>query len=95
MIPEMYADSIGEITLTGSVLRIDLVTLSATQRDSSNNPIRELRQRIIMPIEGYAGSFDLLKRVFDSLVESGALNRRSPGAAATASAPAAPGTQQS
>jgi hypothetical protein len=67
MIPEIYADSIDEITLTGSVLRIDLVTISATQRDANNNPVKELRQRIIMPIEGYSGSFDLLKRVFDSL----------------------------
>ena len=78
MTPETYADAIGEITLTGSVLRIDFVSLSATQRDANNNPVREIRQRILMPIEGYAGSFELLSRVFDGLVEAGAVARQPP-----------------
>jgi hypothetical protein len=76
MTPETFADAIGEITLTGSVLRIDFVSLSATQRDTSNNPVREIRQRIVMPIEGFAGSFELLTLVFDGLVEAGAVARR-------------------
>ena len=75
---EIYADSISEITLTGSVLRIDFVTMSATKRDANNNPEKEFRQRIIMPIEGYTGSFDLLKRVFDSLAKSGVPNYHHP-----------------
>ena len=35
---ELYADGIGEITVTGSIVRIDLVSLSATERDEKNNP---------------------------------------------------------
>ena len=37
MSTELYADGIGEITVTGTIVRIDLMSLSATERDSDNN----------------------------------------------------------
>jgi hypothetical protein len=73
MTTETYADSIEEITITGTVLRIDFV--SQAQAEGGGPPVKTVRQRIIMPLEGYAGSFDLLKRVFDNLVRSGAVAR--------------------
>ena len=45
---ELYADGIGEITITGTIVRIDLMSLSATDRDANNNPKPVFRQRIIM-----------------------------------------------
>jgi hypothetical protein len=73
MTPETYADSIDEITITGGVLRIDFV--SHAPGEGGRTGVKAVRQRIIMPLEGYAGSFDLLKRVFDNLVRSGAVAR--------------------
>ena len=35
---ESYADGIGEITLSGGMVRIDLVTLQGTQKNSESKP---------------------------------------------------------
>ena len=55
---ELYADGISEITVTGSIVRIDFMSLSATERDDANNPVPTLRQRIIMPVEAFANAVD-------------------------------------
>jgi hypothetical protein len=70
---ELYADGVGEITVTGNIVRIDLVSLSATQRDASNKPKAVFRQRIIMPVEAFANTAELMKNVLAGLVKSGAV----------------------
>jgi hypothetical protein len=72
---ELYADSIGEITVSGAIVRIDLVSLSATQRDASNQPVPEFRQRVIMSVEGFANSFEVLQKAMQGLIEAGAVRR--------------------
>jgi hypothetical protein len=49
---DVFADGIGEITVTGTTVRIDLVSLSATERDADNKPKSVFRQRIVMPVAG-------------------------------------------
>jgi hypothetical protein len=70
---ELYADAIGEITVTGSIVRIDLVSLSATMRDEAGQPVPEHRQRIVMSLEGFANSFDVLQKAMNGLIEAGAI----------------------
>ena len=72
---ELYADGIGEITVTGTIVRIDLMSLSATERDQSNNPKPVFRQRIIMPIDAFANAVDLMQKALGGLVEAGAVRR--------------------
>ena len=72
---ELYADTIGEITVSGAIVRIDLVSLSATQRDASNQPVPEFRQRVIMSVEGFANSFEVLQKAMQGLIEAGAVRR--------------------
>ena len=72
---ELYADGIGEITVTGSIVRIDMVSLSATERDEKNAPKTALRQRIIMPLDGFANAVDLMQKALAGLVEAGAVRR--------------------
>jgi hypothetical protein len=73
---EVYSDGIGEITITGPIVRIDLVTLSPSERDASNNPKPVLRQRIIMPVDAFANAVDLMQKAMNGLVESGTVSRR-------------------
>jgi hypothetical protein len=75
MSSELYSDGIGEITVTGTIVRIDLMSLSATERDASNNPKPEFRQRIIMPVEAFANAVDLMQKALGGLVEAGAIRR--------------------
>lgn len=72
---ELYADGIGEITVTGSIVRIDLMSLSATERDEKNAPKPVFRQRIILPIDAFANAVDLMQKALNGLVEAGAIRR--------------------
>lgn len=75
MSSELYADGIGEVTITGSIVRIDFMSLSPSERDEKNNPKPIFRQRVIMPIEAFGNSMDLLQKALNGLVEAGALRR--------------------
>ena len=59
---ELYTDGGGEITVSGTVVRVDLVSLSPTERDASNAPKSVLRQRLIFSVEGFANSVDLMQK---------------------------------
>ena len=72
---ELYADSIGEINITGPVVRVDLVSLSATERDENKKPKLIFRQRILMPVEGFVRSFALMTRVMQQLEKSGVIKK--------------------
>jgi len=72
---ELYADGIGEITITGSIVRIDFMSLSATERDEKNNPKAAFRQRVIMPVDAFANAVDLMQKALGGLVEAGAVRR--------------------
>ncbi|MBX3596586.1 MAG: hypothetical protein KF874_03345 [Rhizobiaceae bacterium] len=89
MADELYTDGISEITVTGPIVRIDLMSLSATERDARGNPKPVLRQRIIMPVDAFANSVDVMNKALNSLVETGAVRRtnESANAAAASDAP--------
>lgn len=75
MSSELYSDGIGEITVTGTIVRIDLMSLSATERDANNNPVPVFRQRIVMPVDAFANAVDLMQKALGGLVEAGAVRR--------------------
>lgn len=90
---EVYADGVGEITVGGTVVRIDLVSLSPTDRDASNTPKSVFRQRLIFSVEGFANAVALMQKALDGLVEAGVVippQRRKPTVTSVASAGAPP-----
>jgi len=80
---DIYADGIGEITITGMVVRIDFVSLSATERDANNNPKSVFRQRVVMPVDAFANAAELMQKVLAGLVDAGAVRRNAPPIEAT------------
>jgi hypothetical protein len=72
---ELYTDGVGEITVSGTVVRVDLVSLSPTERDANNIPKSVFRQRLIFSIEGFANSVELMQKALQGLVEAGAVTR--------------------
>ena len=90
---ELYADGVGEITVGGTVVRVDLVSLSPTERDASNAPKSVFRQRLIFSVEGFANAVDLMQKALQGLVESGTVipaQRRKPAVTPVASPEVAP-----
>ncbi len=70
---EVYSDGISEITITGPIVRIDLMSLSPADRDANNNPKPVFRQRIVMPVDAFANSVELMQRVVKGLIETGSI----------------------
>jgi hypothetical protein len=81
MHPELYADGVDQITVSGTIVRIDLVSLSPSERDANNNPKSVFRQRLIFSIEGFANSVEVMQKALQGLVDAGAVKRnQQPGA---------------
>ena len=72
---EIYSDGIDEITIGGSIVRVDLVSFSPTERDINNAPKRVFRQRLIFSIESFANSVEVMQNALHGLVEAGAIRR--------------------
>ena len=77
---EIFADAIGEINVTSNVVRIDFVSLSPTQRDANNNPKTVFRQRVVMPVSAFGNAAELIRRVMEDLVKTGAIRHETPTA---------------
>ena len=73
---EFFADGIGEITLSGGMVRMDLVTLRGSQNDSENKPKLEFSQRVIMPPDGFLRSFSAMENLVKQLIDAGLVKPR-------------------
>lgn len=72
----IFADGIGEITLSGGMVRMDLVTLVGSQNDKNNKPHLETTQRIVMPPDGFLRSFSAMENLVKQLVDAGLVKAR-------------------
>jgi hypothetical protein len=72
---EVYTDGVDEITVGGSIVRVDLVSLSPTQRDANNAPKKVFRQRLIFSIEAFANSVEVMQNALQGLVDAGVVKR--------------------
>lgn len=85
---EVFADGIGEITLSGGMVRMDLVSMEGSQNDSDNQPRLEPKQRIIMPPDGFLRSFSAMENLVKQLIDAGLVKpRQGEGAEGGASVP--------
>jgi hypothetical protein len=79
---EIYTDGIDEITVGGAIVRVDLVSLSPTERDASNAPKKVFRQRLIFSVEAFANSVEVMQNALQGLVDAGVIKRNQPRASA-------------
>ena len=86
---ELYTDGVEEITIGGSIVRVDLVSLSPTERDANNAPKRVFQQRLIFSVESFANSVEVMQKALQGLIDAGAVRRNQsspPGQSQTISA---------
>jgi hypothetical protein len=72
---EVYTDGIDEITVGGAIVRVDLVSLSPTERDANNAPKKVFRQRLIFSVEAFANSVEVMQNALQGLVDAGVIKR--------------------
>jgi hypothetical protein len=71
MSKELFADSIGALGISKGVVRIDLVTQSATEKNAKGEPKEEFCQRVVMPVEGFLRTFGMMQSLMQKLQEAG------------------------
>lgn len=82
---EVYADTMGEITLSGGMVRIELVSLAGGQAKDTEAPKFEPRMRVVMSPDGFLRSFSAMENLVKQLVDAGLVKQKgnaSPGAEA-------------
>jgi hypothetical protein len=72
---EIFADAISAVHITGNLVRIDLMSLQPHLKSENGQPVYDIGQRIIMPLEGFIQSFSIQDKVIHQLSESGVLKR--------------------
>src|ERR1700681_1589583 len=77
---EVYTDGVDEITVDGTIVRVDLVSLSPTERDANNNPKKVFRQRLIFSVEAFANSVEVMQKALQGLVDAGVIKQGYPRA---------------
>ncbi len=92
---DFFADGIGEITLSGGMVRMDLVTLVGSQNDPEKKPRLEFSRRIVMPPDGFLRSFSAMENLVKQLIEAGLVKPRDGEQAAPAEKPVADGGAKS
>ncbi|HMP78259.1 MAG TPA: hypothetical protein PKD54_02295 [Pirellulaceae bacterium] len=73
---EIFADGIGEISLSGGMVRLDLVSLIGSQNDPNNQPRFTPKARIVMPPEGFLRSYSAMENLVKQLVDAGLVRPR-------------------
>jgi hypothetical protein len=81
---EVYTDGIDEITVGGAIVRVDLVSLSPTERDANNAPKKVFRERLIFSIEAFANSVEVMQNALQGLVDAGVVKRNQANASVDA-----------
>lgn len=75
MTKELYSEGIGEVAITGSVARVDLLTLSLDDRDEKGQPKLVLCQRVVMPVDGLIRSYAVLAQAMQELEKRGVVRK--------------------
>jgi hypothetical protein len=73
MIPEVFVDGIGRIGFADGVLRIELITRSGSETDEQGRPKPEVRQRLVMSLNGFLQGLQAQQQVVAKLQEAGIL----------------------
>ncbi len=77
MSDELFVDGVGEVVITGMVVRIDLVAFNTSDRNEQGRPKGEVRQRIVMPVDGFVRAVQTLGGTIGKLEEIGVIKKRS------------------
>jgi hypothetical protein len=70
---DIYTDGVGNIHVTGNLVRFDLITLQPNLQSENGQPVYNMNQRLIMPLEAFVQAFMLQDSVVKKLIEAGVI----------------------
>lgn len=82
MVEDIFIDGASDATVQGTVVRVNLVVSSATERDKDGDPVREVRHRLVMTSQAATELHTRLELALRRLAEAGIVTRKEAGAQA-------------
>ncbi|WP_371379078.1 hypothetical protein [Sporomusa aerivorans] len=79
---EIFADGISAIHVTGNLVRIDFLTVQPQLKSDNGQPVVEINQRLIMPLEGFIQSLSIQQDIVQKLINTGVIKQADPKATA-------------
>jgi hypothetical protein len=71
----IYADEVGAISVTGAIVRFDLMIQSATEKDADGKPQLVHGQQVIMPIDSFLRSVTRMQNAVQDMLKKGVITR--------------------
>jgi hypothetical protein len=90
---QIFSDGVGQVTVIGGTVRLDLVTYSATEKDAKGQPAAVFCQRVVMSLDGFMQSAVKIQetaQAVSKLIQRARENQPADPASAPAAIPAAP-----
>lgn len=75
MLPEIFSDEIGLVGFSNGVVRIDFASINSSTNPQSSNKMMTLRQRVVMPVEGFLRSLKTMQDLADKLEQQGVITK--------------------
>ena len=75
MSDELFVDGIGNVAITGMVIRFDLMAIDRSKQADPNRPQPVVRQHVVMPIDGFLRTFQTLGGTVAKLEEAGVFRK--------------------
>lgn len=72
---QVYADDVGAITVSGPIVRFDLMIQSAIETDAQGKPKLVVQQRVIMPIDAFLRAAQKMQGSVQDMVKKGVIQR--------------------
>lgn len=78
MVTDIFIDGASEVSVHNGIVRINLVTLSATEKDAKRRPVPEVRHQLIMSPKAMTELHGHLEAALQRLAQAGVVSRREP-----------------
>ena len=72
---QVFADEVGDIVVSGTIVRFDLMIRSATEKEPDGKPKLVLQQRVIMPIDSFLRAVNLMHGSVQDMLKKGVISR--------------------
>lgn len=72
---EIFADGISAIHITGNLVRIDFMTVQPQLKSDTEQPVVDVNNRIIMPLQGFIQSLTVQDNIIKQLIDAGVLKK--------------------
>ena len=79
MVTDVFIDGVSEAKIQNGIVRINLVTLAATEKDAKGQTVREVRHRLMMSPQAATELHAHLEATLRHLTQAGIVTRKDAG----------------